>query len=118
MTVAVGAPPIQPNINWSNLRKIRCDNAVGQYPGCVYPDVRDNLVLPLSQPLCGHRPEAPERPVEVLRRTGPPRCRQARAYVRGHVPLAANKAAGGKYGSFVPADHVLDSEKFVVSVTS
>ncbi|XVU26474.1 NucA/NucB deoxyribonuclease domain-containing protein [Actinoplanes sp. CA-054009] len=38
--------------------------------------------------------------------------------IRGHVPLSQNSAAGGKYGSFVPTDRVLDLEKFTVLVTA
>ncbi|WP_439145616.1 NucA/NucB deoxyribonuclease domain-containing protein [Streptomyces canus] len=37
--------------------------------------------------------------------------------VRGHVPLTYNSAAGGKYGSFVQTDRVLDTESFNVTVT-
>lgn len=44
-----GTIPTQPNVNWSNPRSIRCDKAVGSYSGCVYPHVRANLILPLSQ---------------------------------------------------------------------
>ncbi|MDT0547674.1 NucA/NucB deoxyribonuclease domain-containing protein [Streptomyces lonegramiae] len=36
--------------------------------------------------------------------------------VRGHVPLAENESAGGKYGNFVRAERVLDTEKFTVSL--
>ncbi|MCX4688603.1 hypothetical protein OG401_30630 [Kitasatospora purpeofusca] len=38
--------------------------------------------------------------------------------VRGRVPLTQNQAAGGKYGSFVQTDRIMDAEKFVVSITS
>jgi hypothetical protein len=38
--------------------------------------------------------------------------------VRGHVPNTVNKAAGGKYGSFVQTQRLIDTEKFTVSVTA
>lgn len=45
-----GTVPTQPNVNWSNPRSIRCDKAAyGTTSGCVYPHVRANLILPLSQ---------------------------------------------------------------------
>ncbi|SCL17824.1 hypothetical protein GA0074694_2142 [Micromonospora inyonensis] len=47
--VATGAIPTQPNYNWTNPRQIRCDRAVGSSAGCVYPDIKAQLVLPLSQ---------------------------------------------------------------------
>ncbi|GCD35622.1 hypothetical protein OEIGOIKO_03368 [Streptomyces chrestomyceticus JCM 4735] len=36
--------------------------------------------------------------------------------VRGHVALGANKSAGGKYGSFVKQQRIIDTEKYNVSV--
>ncbi|MFB7618305.1 hypothetical protein [Kitasatospora sp. NPDC056181] len=188
-----GAQPTQPNADWSNSRLIRCDNAVGQYPGCVYPDVRANLVLPLSQYGAAAAAAtyawaiqnmtehwgATDNPLQRMqgedlakanrRRTcedgtfnrlaavtndscdeypfagtyqgghtgcadivpqlengqwkfytvqGRPDVTRYEPCVRSHVPLTENSAAGGKYGSFVQTDRVLDSEKFVVSVTS
>ena len=49
--VAVGAIPIQPNFTWSNPWNVRCDNslAVSGTTGCVYADVRAQLILPLGQ---------------------------------------------------------------------
>ncbi|MCP9213385.1 NucA/NucB deoxyribonuclease domain-containing protein [Streptomyces sp. NEAU-Y11] len=44
-----GAIPVQPNVNWDNPRKIRCDNQITGSPGCVHADVRPNLVLSLSR---------------------------------------------------------------------
>lgn len=38
--------------------------------------------------------------------------------VRGHVPLTQNQAAGGKCGSFVQTERVLDAEPFYVRVTA
>ncbi|MFF8036409.1 MULTISPECIES: hypothetical protein [unclassified Streptomyces] len=44
-----GTIPVQPNTSWTNPWKIRCDNQVGEQPGCVYAQVKPNLVLPLSR---------------------------------------------------------------------
>lgn len=43
-----GTVPIQPNATWSNPRTIRCDDEVSNVPGCVYPHITPELVLPLS----------------------------------------------------------------------
>lgn len=44
--------PLQPNVNWTNPRKVRCDNAVHEpgkgSPGCVYADVRPDLSYSLT----------------------------------------------------------------------
>ncbi|MFL3871341.1 hypothetical protein LT966_32825 [Streptomyces griseobrunneus] len=43
-----GTVPVQPNATWSNPRTIRCDDEVSSVPGCVYPHIAPELVLPLS----------------------------------------------------------------------
>ncbi|SCK63559.1 hypothetical protein YUWDRAFT_07030 [Streptomyces sp. AmelKG-D3] len=43
-----GTVPVQPNATWSNPRTIRCDDEVSSVPGCVYPHITPELVLPLS----------------------------------------------------------------------
>lgn len=43
-----GTVPVQPNAAWSNPRNIRCDDEVSSVPGCVYPHIAPELVLPLS----------------------------------------------------------------------
>jgi hypothetical protein len=38
------------------------------------------------------------------------------ACVRGHIPLALNKAVGGKYGGFIKSKRLLDRDQFWVAV--
>jgi hypothetical protein len=42
------AIPAQPNASWDGVTDIRCDNAVGNSPGCVYPGARPDLGISLS----------------------------------------------------------------------
>ncbi|WP_236246844.1 hypothetical protein [Streptomyces sp. CC210A] len=193
-----GAVPTEPNVNWSNPRKVRCDNAVHQAgsgtPGCVYPDVTPDLSFSIGQygaaaitygwalnnlpnmphsfkrlsdatgqnanraRTCGSQSSVPFIPfddsvvyqdscdefpfagtyeggtdgglcAEIVPQyengqwfvyqaddnrpvTGQEPC------VRGHVPSGDNSAAGGKYGSFVQSQRVIDTEKFTVSITN
>ncbi|MBY8884159.1 hypothetical protein K7472_04770 [Streptomyces sp. PTM05] len=46
---STGAIPTQPSTGWSSPDKVRCDDAVGKFPGCVYPDRRADLDLSLSR---------------------------------------------------------------------
>ncbi|GGU62718.1 NucA/NucB deoxyribonuclease domain-containing protein [Streptomyces daghestanicus] len=47
--VASGAIPTQPNVNWDNPWRIRCDSQVGANPGCVVPDIRANFEFSLAE---------------------------------------------------------------------
>lgn len=188
-----GVLPGQPTASWSSPAQIRCDNQVGSNPGCVYPTVRADLVLPASQygaaaitylwaqvnlpdgwgqttplrrlastatadsnrrntcedgtfvPLpnavqddsCDEFPFAGTyeggtngglcADIAPILENGQWQIYQANPSkpvtlqepcVRGHVPLPQNSAAGGKYGSFVQTDRVLDTERFNVVVTA
>ncbi|MHC3475614.1 hypothetical protein ACYF6T_44110 [Streptomyces sp. 7R007] len=188
-----GVTPTDPEVNWTHPVNIRCDNAVGAYPGCVFPSAQADLVLPISQydaaavtyywaqialpdswgdgtPLrrlasasaaesnrratcedgtfvpfdddvveddsCDEFPFAGTveggtvgalcADIVPLFEDGQWYIYEASASkpvtyqepcVRGHVPLTFNSAAGGKYGSFVQTDRVLDSESFSVTIT-
>lgn len=188
-----GVTPTDPEVDWTHPVTIRCDNAVGQYPGCVFPSARASLVLPISQydaaavtyywaqialpdswgdasPLrrlasesaansnrratCEDGTFVPfdddivvddscdEFPFAGTYKGGTvgsfcadivPLFEDGQWYiyeagadkpvtyqepcVRGHVPLTYNSAAGGKYGSFVQTDRVLDTESFHVTIT-
>lgn len=42
------AIPAQPNVSWDGVIDIRCDNAVGNFAGCVYPAARPDFEVSLS----------------------------------------------------------------------
>lgn len=42
------AIPLQPNAAWDGVTDIRCDNAVGNFSGCVYPGARPDFEVSLS----------------------------------------------------------------------
>jgi hypothetical protein len=39
---------MEPNVNWDGRIDIRCDNAVGANPGCVYPAAQAEFVVSVS----------------------------------------------------------------------
>lgn len=42
------AIPVQPNAAWDGVTDIRCDNAVGNFAGCVYPGARPDFEVSLG----------------------------------------------------------------------
>ncbi|MEU4680935.1 hypothetical protein [Micromonospora sp. NPDC023737] len=42
------ATPRQPNASWDGVTDIRCDNAVGNFAGCVYPGARPDFKVSLG----------------------------------------------------------------------
>ncbi|MGI5519849.1 NucA/NucB deoxyribonuclease domain-containing protein [Micromonospora sp. CA-259024] len=42
------ATPVQPNASWDGVTDIRCDNAVGNFAGCVYPGARPDFEVSLN----------------------------------------------------------------------
>ncbi|MEU4896155.1 hypothetical protein AB0B12_25905 [Streptomyces sp. NPDC044780] len=189
-----GVIPVDPTSSWASPSTIRCDSEVGSNPGCVFPDYRANLELPISQygaaaitylwaqlnlpdgwgdatplrrlgstttaeanrratcedgtfsPLpsdivaddsCDEYPFAGTyeggtagglcADIAPILENGQWEVYQANPNkpvtlnepcVRGHVPSGENKAAGGKLGSFVQTDRVLETEKFNVVITA